>query len=48
MLEPAPRSGPPNANGTLTKADAMIIIATRDFIEPVTIKETTSFAICAL
>jgi hypothetical protein len=32
ILERAPPSVPPNANGALAKADAMIIIATREFI----------------
>jgi hypothetical protein len=46
MLDLAARSGPPNANGALAKTNA-IISAIREFIEPVTIKGTTSFAIGA-
>jgi len=48
MLELAPPSVPPNANGALAKADAMIIIATRNFIKAVMIKRTMPFAIRAL
>src|SRR5882757_7050089 len=44
MLELAARSAPPNANGALAKAKT-IIVAARHFIQPVTIKGTTSFAI---
>ena len=44
MLELAPRSFPPNAKGALTKART-IIVAARDFIEPVTIKRMVWFAI---
>src|SRR5437763_2306128 len=44
MLELAPRSFPPNAKGALTKART-IIVAARDFIEPVTIKRMVCFAI---
>jgi hypothetical protein len=46
-LELAPRSAPPNAKGALAKAKA-IIVAPRDFIEPVTIKRMLWFAIGAL
>src|SRR5207237_7181025 len=48
MLEPASRSVPPNVNGALAKADTMITIAARNFIEPLTIKRAASFAIRAL
>ena len=48
MLEVVLPSVPPNAKGALAKANAMIIIAPRDFIKPVIIKKMVSLAIRAL